>query len=143
MTGEPLLAKFMLDFNSDVSLKEQKEAGMKYLRKHCQGIIETAKVERQVRMEHARDAYLEEARLREQEELQRRKEVDQRLAMREEERRLAEEDLRREEEEEEVRLNDWSGALSRNLLMFCSLHIDTGGVASRGREGGSNCRCEE
>ena len=49
----------MLDFNSDVSLEEQKEAGMRYLRKHCQSIIETAKVERQVRIEHA----LEEERL--------------------------------------------------------------------------------
>jgi hypothetical protein len=53
------LAKLILDFNSDVSLEEQKEAGMRYLRKHCQGIIETAKVERQVRIEHA----LEEERL--------------------------------------------------------------------------------
>ena len=49
----------MLDFNSDVSLEEQKEAGMRYLRNHCQGIIEKAKIERQVRIEHA----LEEERL--------------------------------------------------------------------------------
>ena len=53
------MAKLMLDFNSDVSLVEQKEAGLRYLRKHCQGIIVTAKVERQDRIEHA----LEEERL--------------------------------------------------------------------------------
>jgi hypothetical protein len=91
----------MLDFNSDVSLEEQKEAGMRYLRKHCQGIIETAKVERQVRMEHARDALLEEERLREEEDMRRKKELEL-----QEESRFAEEALLREEEEEEqVRLN--------------------------------------
>jgi hypothetical protein len=101
MTDEPLLAKLMLDFNSDVSLEEQKEAGMRYLRNHCQGIIETAKVERQVRMEHARDALLEEERLREEEDLRRKKELEF-----QEESRFAEEALLREEEEEEqVRLN--------------------------------------
>ena len=108
MTGEPLLAKFMLDFNSDVSLEEQKEAGMKYLRKHCQGIIETAKVERQVRMEHARDDLLEEKRLREEEDLRYKMELEL-----QEESRFAEEALLRNEEEEEeeeeerVRLNDY------------------------------------
>jgi hypothetical protein len=105
MTGEPLLAKFMLDFNSDVSLEEQKEAGMKYLRKHCQGIIETAKVERQVRMEHARDALLKEKRLREEDDL--RCEMELEL---QEESRFAEDDSFRDkegEEEERVRLNDY------------------------------------
>jgi hypothetical protein len=93
----------MLDFNSDVSLEEQKEAGMRYLRKHCQGIIETAKVERQVRMEHARDALLEEERFREEEDLRRKKELEL-----QEESRFAEETLLREEEEEEqVRLNNY------------------------------------
>ena len=74
---------------------------MRYLRNHCQGIIETAKVERQVRMEHARDALLEEERLREEEDMRRKKELEL-----QEESRFAEEALLREEEEEEqVRLN--------------------------------------
>ena len=114
MTGEPLLAKFMLDFNSDVSLEEQKEAGMKHLRKHCQGIIETAKVERQVRLEHARDALLEDKRLREEEDLRRKKEAEL-----QEESRFAEEALLREEEEEEqVRLNDYYNAFHAKVLLM-------------------------
>ena len=83
----------MLDLNSGVCLEEQKEAGMRYLCKHCQGIIETAKVERQVRMEHA---------LREKEDLRRKKEDEL-----QEESRFAEEALLREEEEDEQVLNDY------------------------------------
>ena len=81
---------------------------MRYLRKHCQGIIKTAKVERQVRMEHARDALLEEERLREEEDLRRKKELEL-----QEESRFAEDDPlpyeqeEEEEEEEQVRLNDY------------------------------------
>ncbi len=97
------MEKLRLNVNSDVSLGEQKEAGITFLRRHCLDFLESAKIERQVRMEHARAAYLEEERLREQEELQRKKERNERLARMEEELRLAEESRRREEEEEEVR----------------------------------------
>jgi hypothetical protein len=109
ISDEPLLEKLRLDVNIDVSLDEQKEAGKKYLQRHCLDFLETAKMKRQVRMEHARDAYLERVRLREQEELQRKKEKDERLAKMNKEKRLAEESRRREEQEEEVRLKDWPG----------------------------------
>ena len=112
IAAEPLLEKLKLDFNSDVSVEEQKEAGMNYLRGHCLDFLETAKIERQARMEHAMDAYLEGVRLHEQEELQRRKEEEERLAKIEEESRLAAEARLREkeeEEEEEVRSNEWRG----------------------------------
>ncbi len=103
------MEKLKLEFNSDVSLEEQKVAGIKYLRMHCLDFIETAKIERQVRMKHARDVYLEGVRLHEQEELQRRKEEEERLAKIEEESRCAAEARLREkeEEEEEVRSDDW------------------------------------
>ena len=126
IAAEPLLEKLKLDFNSDVSVEEQKEAGMNCLRRHCLDYLETAKIERQVRMEHAMDAYLEGVRLHEQEELQRRKEEEVRLAKIEEESRLAAEAHLREkeeEDEEEVRSNDWRGThfSSNEISSFSSI----------------------
>lgn len=86
---EPLLEKLKLDFNSDVPLEEQMEEGMKFLRQRCHDFIETAKTERQVRVQHARDAYLEEARVRE--------EKTRALKLVEEERLLEESRIREEE----------------------------------------------
>ncbi len=99
---------------------------MKYLHMHCLDFLETAKIDRQVRMEHARDAYLEGVRLHEQEEVQRKKEVEERLAKIEEESRLAAEARLREkeeEEEEEVRSNDWRGThfSSNEIYNFFSI----------------------
>jgi len=94
---EPILEKLKLDFNSDVSLEEQKEAGMKFLRQHCQDFIETAKSERAARVENAKEAYLKEQKALQEEEIRRENEAQEaRLA---EEERLAEEARIRKEEE--------------------------------------------
>jgi hypothetical protein len=132
ITAEPLLEKLKLDFHSDVSMEERKEAGIKYLRTHCLDFLETAKIERQVRMEHARDAYLEKVRLREQEEAQRKMEKDEL----EEESRLAEESRLREEEEEEVRFNYWSNTHCHqmNFRTFCSIIYSSFTQEERRRE---------
>jgi len=149
IAAEPLLEKLKLDFNSDVSVEEQKEAGMNYLRGHCLDFLETAKIERQARMEHAMDAYLEGVRLHEQEELQRRKEEEERLAKIEEESRLAAEARLREkeeEEEEEVRSNEWRGThfSSNQISNFCSmthrLHRRRGAVKKKARMNGKKKR---
>jgi len=94
---EPILEKLKLDFNSDVSLEEQKEAGMKFLRQHCQDFIETAKAERVVRLEYAKEAYLKEQKALQEEEI--RRENDAQEARFAEEERLAEEARIRKEEE--------------------------------------------
>lgn len=134
------MEKLRLDVNLDVSLEEQKEAGIKYLRRHCLEFLETARTERRARMEHARDSYLEEVRLREQEELQRKKEKNERLARMDEEIRLAEVSRRREEEEEEVRLENWSrtyfhlsGEILNNAFSFITnrLHRRRGAMKKK------------
>ncbi len=57
---EPLLEKFTLDFNSEVSFEDQKKAGMKSLRKACLNFLEQAKIDRQARLEHAKELHLKE-----------------------------------------------------------------------------------
>mmetsp|Transcript_6805 Transcript_6805/g.15512 ORF Transcript_6805/g.15512 Transcript_6805/m.15512 type:complete len:1196 (-) Transcript_6805:237-3824(-) len=120
---EPLLETMQFDFNSDTSLEDQKDAGMKLLRKHCLEFVESAKTERLVRVEHAREAHLarlkneedacrreEEARLvrLKEEDAARHREEDARLTRLKEEACLREEEARRNEEarlleEEETR----------------------------------------
>ncbi|KAL9185978.1 hypothetical protein ACHAXT_005216 [Thalassiosira profunda] len=66
---EPVLEHVKLDWNSDIPIEEQKEAGMTYMRQHCHDFLETAKAERQVRgaakffEEKAREEAAEETRL--------------------------------------------------------------------------------
>ena len=57
LTDEPILQRLRLDFNSDVPIEEQKEAGMKFLRQHCQDKSERAECVR-----HAREVFLNEQR---------------------------------------------------------------------------------
>ena len=54
----PFLEKCKFDFNSDVSLEEQREQGMILLRKHCQDFIDATKVSRDGRVEDVREAHL-------------------------------------------------------------------------------------
>lgn len=46
---EPILEHVKLDWNSDVPIEEQKEAGLKYMRQHCHEILEAAKAARRAR----------------------------------------------------------------------------------------------
>ena len=62
----PILSKLQLDFNSDVPIEQQKEEGMRFLRKHCLESLKAAKAERQLRVEALREAHF--ARLKEEEE---------------------------------------------------------------------------
>jgi hypothetical protein len=57
---EPLLEKFTLDFNSEVSFEDQKKAGMKSLRKACLNFLEQAKIDRRARIEHAKERHLKD-----------------------------------------------------------------------------------
>ena len=72
----PILRQLQLDFNSDVPIEQQKEEGMRFLRKHCLESLQAAKAERQLRVEALREAHF--ARLKEEEEaeeVRRREEV--------------------------------------------------------------------
>ncbi|KAL9181784.1 hypothetical protein ACHAXT_012127 [Thalassiosira profunda] len=56
---EPVLERVKLDWNSDIPIEEQKEAGMAYMRQHCHDILETARAVRQARVESARAEFFE------------------------------------------------------------------------------------
>ena len=90
---EPLLEKFTLDFDSGVSFEDQKQAGMKSLRKACLNFLDEAKVERQARLEHAKEAHLRE-------QVQRIKDREEYFARIEEETKIADESRLREAEKE-------------------------------------------
>ena len=90
---EPLLEKFTLDFNSEVSFEDQKKAGMKSLRKACLNFLEQAKIDRQARLEHAKEVHLRE-------QVQRVKDREEYFARIEEETAHADEICLREEEKE-------------------------------------------
>ena len=100
----PILAKLKLDFDSDVPVEEQKEAGRRLLKEHCEGFLAAARAGRKERVDRDREAIEkreeEEARLR----LQREEEERQRQQEEEEARREQEEAAARQKhEEEEVR----------------------------------------
>ncbi len=87
------MEKFTLDFNSDVSFEDQTKAGMKSLRKACLNSLEEAKIDRQARLERAKEAHLRE-------QVQRIREREEYFARIDEETRLADEARVREEEQE-------------------------------------------
>ena len=94
------MGKLKLDFNSEVSLEEQKEAGMNFLKKHCEDFIETARAGRKVRVDHARELHQERlAAIKHQEEEEARLRLEQ-----QEEARIQQEEAaaRQQLEEEEV-----------------------------------------
>lgn len=57
---EPLLERFTFDFNSEIAFEDQKKAGMKSLRTACLNFLEDAKIDRQARLEHAKEMHLQE-----------------------------------------------------------------------------------
>ena len=80
----PILRQLQLDFNSDVPIEQQKEEGMRFLRKHCLESLQAAKAERQLRVETLKEAHFQEsrlARLREEEEERLRIELEEEVSI--------------------------------------------------------------